>query len=229
MTHAHVRDGQITATGTPPARVYDGEQWWDGSDPQSGWHPIITDPHPGHVEGFEFWTTLLVRDGLPVRQWQSRELPEEEIRRRHEQAARLEELEERVRHLEAAVWPPDPAPGDGVDLDDWPEFSGTWHDGKIIREGGRLWRNVSGVPLTTPPSGFPGTSGQWTHLFVEVTTADPELPADDGTPPEWVQPTGTHDAYTTGDRVTFQGDTYESLVDGNVWSPDANPAGWKRV
>jgi len=46
---------------------------------------------------------------------------------------------------------------------------------------------------------------------------------------EWVQPTGAHDAYNTGDRVLFEGSTYESLIDANVWSPTAYPAGWEKI
>ena len=45
--------------------------------------------------------------------------------------------------------------------------------------------------------------------------------------PEWVQPTGSHDAYNKGDKVTYNGVHYVSLIDGNVWSPDAHPAGWE--
>lgn len=45
--------------------------------------------------------------------------------------------------------------------------------------------------------------------------------------PEWVQPTGTHDAYNKGDQVLFEGKIYESLIAGNTWSPTAYPAGWK--
>lgn len=37
--------------------------------------------------------------------------------------------------------------------------------------------------------------------------------------PEWVQPTGAHDAYNRGDKVKHNGDTWESLIDGNVWEP----------
>lgn len=47
--------------------------------------------------------------------------------------------------------------------------------------------------------------------------------------PEWVQPTGGHDAYNTGDRVLFEGKTYESLIDANVWSPTSYPQGWKEI
>lgn len=45
--------------------------------------------------------------------------------------------------------------------------------------------------------------------------------------PEFVQPTGAHDAYKKGDKVTFKGKHYISLIDANVYSPAAYPAGWK--
>lgn len=45
----------------------------------------------------------------------------------------------------------------------------------------------------------------------------------------WVQPTGSHDAYQTGEKVLYNGKTYESLIDNNAWSPDAYPAGWKQI
>lgn len=44
--------------------------------------------------------------------------------------------------------------------------------------------------------------------------------------PAWVQPTGAHDAYSAGDQVTYNGRHYVSAINGNVWSPDAYPAGW---
>lgn len=47
--------------------------------------------------------------------------------------------------------------------------------------------------------------------------------------PEWVQPTGAHDAYQTGDKVRYKGVVYESLIDGNVWSPEVYPQGWRAV
>jgi hypothetical protein len=48
-------------------------------------------------------------------------------------------------------------------------------------------------------------------------------------PDPWKQPTGAHDAYKVGDKVTFDGKVYESTINGNVWSPTAYPAGWKLV
>ena len=47
--------------------------------------------------------------------------------------------------------------------------------------------------------------------------------------PEWVQPLGASDAYNTGDIVSYNGTLYESTIDGNVWSPEAYPQGWKVV
>ena len=45
--------------------------------------------------------------------------------------------------------------------------------------------------------------------------------------PDFVQPTGAQDAYSKGGKVTYKGVHYTSLIDNNVWSPDAYPAGWK--
>lgn len=45
--------------------------------------------------------------------------------------------------------------------------------------------------------------------------------------PEWVQPLGASDAYNTGDIVSYNGVLYESTIDGNVWSPESYPTGWK--
>ena len=53
-------------------------------------------------------------------------------------------------------------------------------------------------------------------------------PAGDGYP-EWVQPTGAHDAYQMGDRVIFDGSVYESTINANTWSPADYPAGWKKI
>ena len=50
---------------------------------------------------------------------------------------------------------------------------------------------------------------------------------DDNGYPVWSQPTGAHDAYNVGDVVNYNGTLYQSLADGNVYSPEAYPAGWK--
>lgn len=45
--------------------------------------------------------------------------------------------------------------------------------------------------------------------------------------PVWTKPTGAHDAYGIGDIVDYNGTLYESVIDGNVYSPDEYPAGWE--
>ena len=52
---------------------------------------------------------------------------------------------------------------------------------------------------------------------------------DDSGYPVWSQPSGAHDAYNTGDIVNYNGTLYRSLIDGNVWSPDAYPNAWEKV
>ena len=47
--------------------------------------------------------------------------------------------------------------------------------------------------------------------------------------PEYKQPMGAHDSYKIGDKVTFNGKRYVSLIDGNNWSPSVYPQGWKEV
>lgn len=60
-------------------------------------------------------------------------------------------------------------------------------------------------------------------LFKAIGIADDDVPI-------WSQPVGTEDAYMKGDKVHYPdaaGDIYESLIDYNVYSPEAYPAGWK--
>lgn len=46
---------------------------------------------------------------------------------------------------------------------------------------------------------------------------------------EYVQPTGAHDAYNEGDKVTFEGEKYTCKMNGCVWSPKDYPNGWEKV
>lgn len=59
-------------------------------------------------------------------------------------------------------------------------------------------------------------------LWAKVLIPDPEVI------PEWEQPDSTN-PYQIGDKVTFEGKTYECVVANNIWSPAAYPAGWKEV
>lgn len=63
----------------------------------------------------------------------------------------------------------------------------------------------------------------------DITPALWTRTAPDGEIPDWVQPTGSQDAYNKGDKVRYEGYIYESLIDGNVWSPADYPQGWQVV
>ena len=45
--------------------------------------------------------------------------------------------------------------------------------------------------------------------------------------PEWVQPTGAHDAYNIGDKVTYNGQHYVCTSNGNIYAPDVY--GWEEA
>lgn len=59
-------------------------------------------------------------------------------------------------------------------------------------------------------------------LFVEIS--DPSIEY-----PEFKQPTSTETAYMKGDKITFNGAKYISLVDYNVYSPTDYPKNWQLV
>lgn len=68
------------------------------------------------------------------------------------------------------------------------------------------------------------SQADWTP---DVTTSlyTPIGLTDDGYP-VWAQPTGAHDAYNKGDIVDYNGVLYISLINGNVYAPDAYSVGW---
>lgn len=64
----------------------------------------------------------------------------------------------------------------------------------------------------------------------ETGEEKPEQPAEEW--PEYVQPTGAHDAYHNGDKVTWNGQHYTCIApEGTacVWDPDTYPAYWQLV
>ena len=61
----------------------------------------------------------------------------------------------------------------------------------------------------------------------ETEDTETTEPADEY--PEFVQPTGAHDAYQVGDKVTYNGKKYICKLENCVWSPDTYPAGWEEV
>lgn len=82
-----------------------------------------------------------------------------------------------------------------------------------IEYGGTLYRCVQGhtaqaewIPEKTP--------ALWARVSLEEW-------------PQWVQPSGAHEAYNAGDRVSHKGAHWTSNVDANVWEPGVY--GWTEV
>lgn len=57
-------------------------------------------------------------------------------------------------------------------------------------------------------------------LWVEISDPSDEWP-------EWRQPTGAHDAYARGDKVSHNGKHWISDLDANVWEPGVD--GWSEA
>lgn len=67
----------------------------------------------------------------------------------------------------------------------------------------------------------------WTPQAAPSLFAKVLIP-DENVIPEWQQPDSTN-AYMIGDKVSFEGHIYESLINNNIWSPSAYPAGWSLI
>lgn len=143
-------------------------------------------------------------------------------------------------HKSQADWQPDKTPAlyklIGSNDDgylEWKQPLGA-HDaykiGDIVEYNGKLYKSLingnvwspdvyaAGWEVYTETSGGGGGGG---------TPTEPETPSE--TIPDFVKPTGAHDAYKKGDKVKYNGKIYESIIDANVYSPDEYPAGWKEV
>lgn len=89
--------------------------------------------------------------------------------------------------------------------------------GTKVKHGGVLYSVLQ--DHTSQASWEPGVAPS---LFAKVLIPDPDAI------PEWEQPDSTN-AYKKGDKVRFEGKVYKSLIDNNVWSPSAYPAGWQQI
>lgn len=95
----------------------------------------------------------------------------------------------------------------------------TYTEGQRIRDGeGNLYRVVQGH---TAQENWPinGTPALYTPLG--ITAENPEEI------PQWRQPAGAHDAYNTGDKVSYQGKVYVCTCNANVYAPGVY--GWKEA
>ena len=101
--------------------------------------------------------------------------------------------------------------------------------GDIVSYNGKLYKSIINANVWAPDV-YPAGWEEYTESTGggDSGATEPETPPTE-TIPDFVQPTGAHDAYKKGDKVKFEGKIYESLIDANTYSPSAYPAGWKEV
>lgn len=130
----------------------------------------------------------------------------------------------------------DQAKTDAAKVPEWKnpgvDHSKMYHQGDVVRYQGKLVRSThKGLNHWTP--GTLAFDGRIWEVIAE-TAETPEAEEDEEnteqpTAPAYRQPSGGHDAYKQGDRVTYNGAVYESTINGNVWAPDSYPQGWKKL
>ena len=87
--------------------------------------------------------------------------------------------------------------------------------GQILRYGNDIYRIIQSHT----------TQDDWTPdktpaLFTKISLEEY---------PQWVQPTGAHDAYNKGDKVSDEGKHWISEIDGNVWKPGTVVGVWSEI
>lgn len=144
-------------------------------------------------------------------------------------------------HTSQSTWLPDNAPSLYVEISDpsveWPEWKQPTGAHDAYSVGDKVSYNkehyISQINGNTT---VPGSDERWWKKVVEaVEEPDPEEPSEPEVDeyPEWKQPTGAHDAYHRGDKITFaDGKKYECIAPEGVavvWDPVTYPAYWKEV
>lgn len=102
-----------------------------------------------------------------------------------------------------------------------PELFPAWREDTVYKAGQRIRYNGTLYKVLQDHT----SQADWTpdaapSLFAKVLIPDP------GTTTEWEQPDSMN-PYAKGDKVTHNGKTWVSDIDGNVWEPGVY--GWSEV
>lgn len=94
-----------------------------------------------------------------------------------------------------------------------------WPTGSAVRSEDQVWKLIQPYDSTVykdPPSQM---RAQWGLMH----TKNP----DKAKP--YVEPLGTSGMYMKDECCTYNGATYISTMDNNVWNPEAYPNGWEEI
>lgn len=137
-------------------------------------------------------------------------------------------------HTSQESWTPDSASSLFVEISDpqveYPEWkqptmteNAYMKDSKVAFEGNKyisLIDNNVWSPATYPSA--------WELVKDNTDNTKPDIPQAEEYP-EFVKPTGSHDAYKIGDKVTYNGKKYVCKQDNCVYSPDELKSAWELV
>lgn len=120
-----------------------------------------------------------------------------------------------LRHLieQASISLDDATALDGIELFPLWKSNTAYNVGDRIRYNDTLYKCVQ-----AHTSQDDWTPDKVPALFVEVSIEEF---------PEWHQPTGAHDAYSKGDKVSHNGKHWQSTIDANVYEPSVY--GWDEI
>lgn len=90
---------------------------------------------------------------------------------------------------------------------EWDE-NWTGKAGVIVACEGGLYRSIHDITTTAQNTKPSETPSMWSR----IGNPQNEYPA-------WYQPTGAHDAYSLGDKVSHNDKHWKSTVNNNVWEP----------
>jgi len=151
-------------------------------------------------------------------------------------------------HTSQPDWRPDAAPSlfarvlipDPEQIPEWeqPDSTNPYMKHDVVRHNGKTWESQIDNNVWEP--GAVGTEALWSEIAQNAaeepetngTEDSPSEPAEPQEEPisepteepadpvdEWVQPTGAHDAYNTGDIVLYNGKRYVCTINANVYAP----------
>ena len=217
MQIAKINDGVVTAAQSIQREpIYNVGRWWDLHDDdvlaewmiEFGYQEVVSTPRP--TDDSTNWELSVENvDGVPTEVWTPLAWTVEELAAREQADAERARYETHEAILDATAALITDAHTDGQP---WVQPTGV-HDaytkGITVKHDGKTWESIVFANVWAP-----GVSG-WREVV------------SDGGVAAWVQPTGAHDAYQTGDRVTHNNKTWVSTRANNVWEPGV--FGWGEV
>lgn len=112
---------------------------------------------------------------------------------------------------------------DDIEILEAPEICPYWRAGEAVLTGDRRFYAINNTLYKCLQDHT--TTAEWTPVDAPSLWAKVLIP-DETIIPAWEQPDSTN-PYNTGDKVSHNGQTWVSVMDGNVWEPGVY--GWEVI